>query len=156
MFIRILQAGIALMFINSASVADGVAGSLARQEGAQARVMWFDAEANMKTLSSQSGVQDIVEKSKSANINTNIVDEKPVAGTVLYNSEIAPKINAARYPKGYDLLQTMIDDCKKARIPVYAAINVFSEGSKKAPGGPAYKHLDWQCIQYEVERVLSV
>lgn len=156
MFIRILQAGIALMFINSASVADSVAGSLARQEGAQARVMWFDAEANMKALSSQSGVQDMVEKCKSANINTIIVDVKPLAGTVLYNSEIAPKINAARYPKGYDLLQTMIDECKKARIPVYAAINVFSEGSKKAPGGPAYKHLDWQCIQYEVERVLSV
>lgn len=68
------------MFISSNSVAASVAGVLAQQEDAQARIMWFDAEANMKTLSTRAGVADMVEKCKSANINTIIVDVKPLSG----------------------------------------------------------------------------
>ena len=159
MYIRILQVGLALMFISSASVADSVAGSLARQQGAQARIMWFDAEANLKALSTRAGVVDMVSKCKSANINTIIVDVKPLSGLVLYNSKIAPKITSGqgmRYPANYDLLQTMVEEGRKAGIPVYAAVNVFSEGSKTVPGGPAHKHADWQCVQYDMQRVLKV
>lgn len=147
------------MFISSNSVAASVAGVLAQQEDAQARIMWFDAEANMKTLSTRAGVADMVEKCKSANINTIIVDVKPLSGMTLYNSKIAPKIGSSAgksYPADYDLLKTVLDECRKVQIPVYAAINVFSEGSKTLPGGPAHKCPDWQCVQYEIEHVLSV
>lgn len=147
------------MFISSASVAGSVAGSLARQEGAQGRVMWFDAEANLEALSTRAGVADMIAKCKAARINTVIVDVKPLAGLVLYKSKIAPRLTSSDgkpYPRSHDMLKAVVEECRKAQIPVYAAINVFSEGSRTVPGGPARKHLDWQCVQYEAERVLSV
>ena len=159
MFARILQAGIALMFISSTAVAGSIAGSLARQEGAQGRIMWFCAEANLEALSTRAGVADMVAKCKAANINTVIVDVKLLAGLVLYKSKIAPRLTSFEgkpYPRNYDLLKTVVEECRKAHLPVYAAINVFSEGSRTIPGGPAYKHPDWQCVQYETERALKV
>lgn len=146
------------MFISSGAMADSLAGDLARQQRAQGRVMWFDAEANMWELSTRAGVADMVAKCKSANINTIIVDVKPLAGVVLYNSKIAPKLTTFQgkpYPHDYDLLQTVVDEGHKAGIPVYAAVNVFSEGSREIPGGPAHSHPNWQCVQYEVQYSLS-
>jgi len=145
------------MFISSNAVTGSVANKVAKQAGAQARIMWFDAEANVWELSTRAGVADMVRKCKSANINTIIVDVKPLAGVVLYNSKIAPKLRrfeGKAYPAKYDLLQTTIEECHKSGIPVYAAINVFSEGSRAIPGGPAHSHEDWQCLQYQVERKL--
>src|SRR5450756_2574079 len=94
MFTRIFQAGIAIMFISSVAFAGSVAGSLARQQGAQGRVMWFDAEANLEALSTRAGVADMIAKCKAANINTVIVDVKPLAGLVLYKSKIAPRLTS--------------------------------------------------------------
>lgn len=145
------------MYISSAAVADSLAGSLAREQRAQGRIMWFDAEANIWTLSTRAGVRDMVAKCKAAHINTIVLDVKPLAGLVLYKSKLAPRVttfDGKPYPRNYDVLKTVVEESHKAGIPVYAAINVFSEGSRKLPGGPAHKHLDWQCVQYELERVL--
>lgn len=158
MFTKILQVGIALMFLSSSAVAGSLAGTLARQEGAQGRIMWFDAEANMWALSTRAGVRDMVTKCKAANINTIIVDVKPLAGLVLYKSKIAPRLTSHEgkpYPRNYDMLKTVVEEGHKAGIPVYAAVNVFSEGSRTVPGGPARKHPEWQCLQYEMERTLT-
>jgi len=147
------------MLISSSAMAGSLAGALARQERAQGRIMWFDAEANMWALSTRAGVKDMVAKCKIANINTIVVDVKPLAGLVLYKSKIAPRLTSSDgkpYPRNYDMLKTVVEESHKAGIPVYAAINVFSEGSRTVPGGPALKHVDWQCIQYEMERILRV
>lgn len=154
---RILLAGIAIMYISSSAVAASKANLLARQERAQARIMWFDAEANIWTLSKRAGVRDMIAKCKQANINTIIIDVKPLAGLVLYKSKLAPRITSfdgKAYPRNYDMLKTVVEESHKAGIPVYASVNVFSEGSRKMLGGPAHKHPDWQCVQYELERVL--
>lgn len=146
------------MFISSSAVAQSLAGDMAREQRAQGRIMWFDAEANMWALSTRAGVADMVGKCKAANINTIIVDVKPLAGVVLYNSKIAPRLTSFEgkpYPRGYDLLKTVVEEGHKAGIPVYAAVNVFSEGSRTIPGGPAHAHPDWQCVQYEVDYDLS-
>ena len=147
------------MYISSAAVADSLAGTYARQKGAQGRVMWFDAEANIWALSTRAKVAATIAKCKAANINTIVVDVKPLAGVVLYRSKIAPRLtsfNGKPYPRNYDLLKTVVEEGHKAGIPVHAAINVFAEGSRTRPGGPAHKHVDWQCVQYEAERVLRV
>ncbi len=147
------------MFISSSAVSgDSVAGKLARQKKAQARIMWFDAEANMWELATRAGVAEMVDRCKAANINTVIADVKPLAGLVLYDSKIAPRISTFKgkpYPKDYDLLQAVVEEGRRAGIPVYAAINVFSEGSRKMQGGAAYAHPEWQCVQYEAEHTLS-
>ncbi|MCE5199129.1 MAG: alpha amylase family protein [Armatimonadota bacterium] len=143
------------MFAASGVAADSRVNQLCRQRGLQGRVMWFDAEANLWALSSRDRVADIVQQCKAANINTIVVDVKPLSGLVLYDSKIAPKLTRFEgrpYPRDYDLLRTVIEEAHKVGIPVHAAINVFSEGSQDTPGGPALEHKDWQCVQYDIER----
>lgn len=146
------------MFVSSGAARGSSVNLLAKQLSLQGRVIWLDAEANLWQLSTRAGVADMVAKCKSANINCLIVDVKPLSGYVLYNSRIAPKmirVDGRQYPRNYDLLQTVIEEGHKAGIRVHAAINVFSEGSQLLPGGPAFKHPDWQCIRYEVDRFID-
>ena len=147
------------MFVSSGAVGDSRANQLCRQLGVQARIMWLDAEANLWQLSTREGVAETVKQCKAANINTIIVDVKPLSGMVLYRSSIAPRLTdfgGKPYPKNYDLLRTVVEEGHKAGIRVHAAINVFSEGSQTQNGGPAYKHTDWQCVRYSMERTISL
>ncbi len=123
------------------------------------RLMWLDAEANLWELSTREGVKRTIASCKAANIDIVIVDVKPLAGVVLYNSRIAPRISIfkrAAYPAAYDLLQTTIEEARKAEISVHAAVDVLSEGSPIMPGGPAFDHPDWQCIQLQPEEEAPV
>lgn len=147
------------MFVSSGAAADSINTQLVKQRGLQGRVMWFDAEANIWALSKRSGVADIVAKCKEANINTIVVDVKPLSGLVLYNSKIAPRLermDGRPYPRDYDLLQTVIEEGHRVGIKVHAAINVFSEGSQTLQGGPAFKHPEWQAVVYDMERSISL
>jgi len=149
---------IALMWIAPGAVAQSYATALARERGLQGRVIWFDAEANLWELSTRQGVADIVAKCKAANINTIVVDVKPLSGLVLYKSKIAPRLSTyqgKKYPANYDLLETVLEEGHKAGIEVHAAVNVFSEGSQKVAGGPARKHVEWQTVQYEMESTVT-
>lgn len=145
------------MWVESGASAESYANLVTRERGLQGRIMWFDADANLWELSTRQGVADAVANCKAANINTIIVDVKPLSGLVLYNSKIAPRLvtqDGKKYPAGYDLLRTVIDEGHKAGIAVHAAINVFSEGSQKRPGGPARKYIDWQAVQYDMDRIV--
>ena len=146
------------MFVSSSAIADSTANRLTKEMGLQGRVMWFDAEANLFELSSREKVAETVAKCRDANINTIVVDVKPLAGLVLYNSSIAPKLTSFKgkdYPADFDLLRTVIEEGHRAGISVHAAINTFAEGSKDLPGGPACSHKDWQCVQYETANSLT-
>ena len=109
------------------------------------KLMWFDAEANMQELSSLDGLKRNISKCSEIGIDTIIVDVKPLSGFVLYESKIAPKIK--NYPLGYDLLSNAVEIGHEFGIKVYAAINVFSEGSHIEPGGKAFEHENWQCVE---------
>ncbi len=121
--------------------------ALAHRLGLSGRMMWFDAEANLSELSSREGVRCALESCNKANIDTVIVDVKPLSGFVLYNSSIAPRMPG--YPQGYDLLAVVLDEAPRFGVAVYAAVNVFSEGSAKRPSGPAFDHPERQCIQLQ-------
>ena len=146
------------MFVTSDATANSYATELSRQRNLQGRLMWFDAEANIWALSTRKGVADTIQNCKAANINTIIVDVKPLSGMVLYKSKIAPRLTqfgGKPYPANYDLLRTVVEEGHKVGLKVHAAINVFSEGTLNKPGGPAHKHPDWQCVQYEMRRVVK-
>lgn len=116
------------------------------------RLLWCDAEANCHRLADRAGVADIVDKAKRANINTLIVDVKPLGGEVLYMSKYAPRLGVVegfKYPESFDLLAAMIEEAHASGIRVHAAINVFSEGHREWGRGPAYEHPDWQATMYE-------
>ncbi len=146
------------MWVASGAAAESLANQVSREKGLQGRVMWIDAEANLWELSTRKGVADTVARCKDANINTIIVDVKPLSGLVLYKSKIAPRLTyyqGRKYPADYDLLRTVLEEGHKAGIAVHAAINVFSEGSQKVAGGPATKHVEWQAVQYDMDRTVS-
>ena len=87
--------------------------------GFQGRVLWMDATANIKTLQTREGVKKIISKCKQANINSIVLDVKPIIGEVMYKSYVAPKLSewkGEHYPKDYDLLQTVLEEAHgKAR-----------------------------------------
>ena len=69
-----------------------LATAVARQANLEGRVLWMDGTANLKRLSTREGVAAVFDKCKQANINTVVVDVKPLGGQVLYNSTVAPQL----------------------------------------------------------------
>jgi uncharacterized lipoprotein YddW (UPF0748 family) len=127
--------------------------SLKSGAGPKDRLLWCDAEANLEYLTCRERVAETVRRCREANIDTIILDVKPLSGHVLYKSSIAPRIEGwkdFRYPSGYDLLRVMLDEGHGQGVSVQAAVNVFSEGSQELKGGPAYAHPEWQCVRYEL------
>jgi uncharacterized lipoprotein YddW (UPF0748 family) len=144
-----------------------VARDLSAGVGAQGRLMWIDGTANITRTVKQgdkkvvvdysttrTGVQEIVRKCKAAHINTLVIDVKPLAGLVLYNSRIAPRMRMWQgHPlPDFDVLAAFVEEGHKAGLQVDASINVLSEGHKYYSVGPAYQHTDWQSIVYTVDR----
>lgn len=136
----------------------GLATAVARQANLEGRVMWMDATANLKRLSTREGVSDVFDKCKKANINTIVVDVKPLSGHVLYNSHESPRLEewkGFKYPAGYDLLLTAMIEGRRRGIKVYAGINVFSEGHKLLKTGPLYSKPELQATVYDVQRTVT-
>ena len=144
-----------------------VARDLSAGVGAQGRLMWIDGTANIvrtlkqgdqKTVvdysTTRAGVQEIVRKCRAAHVNTLVVDVKPLAGLVLYNSKLAPRMREwkGRPLPDFDVLAAFVEEGHKAGLQVDASINVLSEGHKYYSVGPAYRHTDWQSIVYTIDR----
>lgn len=118
----------------------------------QGHLLWCDAEANCARMADRAGVADIVGKAVRANVNTLIVDVKPLGGEVLYKSDIAPRLGEVEgfiYPKEFDLLEVMIEEGHSLGLKVHAAINVFAEGHRQWGRGPAYQDPEWQATMCE-------
>src|SRR5207244_5605904 len=73
--------------------AQGVAQALTRQAGLEGRVLWIDATANLNRISSRQSVATILDRCRSAHLNTVIVEVKPLSGHGLYRSNIAPPLH---------------------------------------------------------------
>jgi len=136
---------------------DGVGRAIVRHAGLEGRVLWMDGTANVGRLSTREGVAAIMERCRKANINTVVVDVKPLSGHVLYSSKIAPKLpdwRGVTVPAGFDLLRTALTEGHKRGLKIHANINVFSDGHKLVRAGPAYDKPDQQAVIYDVERTL--
>lgn len=146
-----------------------LARSLSLSLGAQGRLMWVDGTANltrtvtvngvMRTVdytTTRQGVQEIVRHCKAANINTLVIDVKPLSGQTLYNSRVAPHMAQwkGRAVPDFDVLAAFIEEGHKAGIQVAACMNTLSEGHKLAKAGPIYQHPEWQSVVYTVDRGL--
>ncbi|HOK54869.1 MAG TPA: family 10 glycosylhydrolase, partial [Armatimonadota bacterium] len=128
--IFLILGALGMTFITAQVKAGDYTGAISAAGGLQGRVLWCDAEANIWALDSREKVAELAEKCKEANFNTIVVDVKPLSGVVLYNSKVAPRLtiwNGRPYPQNYDLLQVMVEECRRVGIEVHAAVNVFSE-----------------------------
>src|SRR5205085_4673827 len=101
--------------------------AVTRQANLEARVLWIDGTANLQHFSSRDAVSDVMEKCRKANINTVVVDVKPLSGQVLYVSKVAPRLTewkGFQYPLDFDLLGTVLFEAKRRGIKVYASVNI--------------------------------
>lgn len=137
---------------------EGLSQVIIQRANAEGRVLWLDGTANIQRLSTREGVGAVLDRCKAAHVNTVVVDVKPLSGHVLYESRHAPKLpewKGFRYPYGYDLLRTTLEEGHRRGMKVYANINVFSDGHKLVKTGPVYGRPELQSICYDVERTLT-
>lgn len=120
---------------------------------AQKRVMlWFDAHANYKRLSSTDSIRFYLQRSKDVGVTDIVVDVKPITGFVLWKSKYAPYLGewqGNKMPAALNYLQTFIDEGHKLGLTIHASINVFSGGHNHFNKGIIYQdHAEWQSINY--------
>jgi uncharacterized lipoprotein YddW (UPF0748 family) len=134
--------------------------AIAKKHGYEGRVIWMDATANLDNLNSREKVIRILDKCTTANLNTIVVDVKPLSGQVLYRSKIAPRFTEWKgkpYPADYDLLQVMLEEGHKRGLKIHAGLNVFGEGHKLFKVGPVYENRsDWQSIVYTTKGLVPI
>ncbi len=136
----------------------GLITSVTRQANLEGRVLWMDATANLQRLSTREGVAAVFDRCRSANINTVVVDVKPLSGHVLWPSKIAPRLKEWRgvaVPENHDLLFTAMLEGRRRGIKVFASLNTFSKGHKLVKSGPLYDDPRGQAIVYDVQRTVT-
>jgi len=153
---------------NAAKV--GVANGLAREHGAQARILWIDGTANIERVSSEEKVRALMEKVAKTGFNAVVYDVKPIVGRTMYPSRLAGQMTSWRgqtMPAGYDPVAHIVRYAKANRLAVYLSMNAFSEGhsfAKRAENDPSqglgdpgfgYHHPDQQSIAMESRPVLA-
>lgn len=137
----------------------GLAQKLARERGAQARILWIDGTANLDRVNSAEKIAALVGQAKAAGFNTLVFDVKPIVGLTLYPTPYARKMTEWVRPWGtktlpfdFDPLKEMCAQARAQGISLLVNFNAFSEGHREFPGmGPIWKHPEWQSVTYEVE-----
>jgi len=145
--------GIPAVQLDEANNGIGIAQQTARARGAQARVIWVDATANLNRTNSAPKITDMVAQIKRAGFNTIVMDVKPIVGYTLYPSKYAPKLTTwllgRTMPANFDPLAVMVAQAHAQGLQLVASMNVFSEGHRDVKYGPGYTHPEWQTTLYE-------
>jgi len=135
----------------------GLAQQLCRERGAQGRLLWIDATANIDRINTAEKITALVAKIKSVGFNTIVFDVKPILGEVLYPSAFAPKLTewvrpwaTYRLPADFDPLAVMSAECQRQGMSLTVSLNAFSEGHREFPlKGLAVAKPEWQSVLYE-------
>lgn len=145
--------GIPAVPLDEANNGIGIAQQTARAKGAQARIIWIDATANLNRTNTAQKITDMVAQIKRAGFNTIVMDVKPIVGYTLYPSKYAPKLttwlNGRTMPADFDPLAVMVQQAHANGLQIVTSMNVFSEGHRDVKYGPGYTHPEWQTTLYE-------
>ena len=145
--------GIPAAPLDEASNGIGIAQQVTRARGAQARIIWVDATANLNRTNSQEKIATLVGLVKKAGFNTIVFDVKPIVGYTLYPSKFAPKLTTwlggRTMPLEFDPLAAAVAQAHAQGVQIVASMNVFSEGHRDVKYGPGYTHPEWQSTLYE-------
>ena len=122
--------------------------------------MWFDCEANWKTLSCPDSIRFYLEKVKSLGFGNVVVDVKSIMGEVLYDSKIAPYMSpfdGVERQRDYDMMGYFLEYGHSMGLKVFASLNVFCGGHNYMDRGIIYTdHSDWQSICYDKGRLVPI
>ncbi len=111
-------------------------------------LLWIDAEANYERIGSRAEIRRVVSKAKSSGVTTLVLDIKPVVGSVLYRSRIAPffQKKGVEIDSSHDPLAVLIAEAHSMGLEVHASLNIFCEGKNGV--GLAYTKEDWVSHAY--------
>lgn len=116
-------------------------------------LMWIDAEANYKRFCNADTVDYYIKKISDIGFTHAVVCVRPITGEVLYNSDIAPRLEGL--DADYDYLQKFIDAGHKYGVKIIASMNVFCAGHNYYDKGLVYSgHDDWASIVYDPNKGL--
>ncbi|MDD2430199.1 MAG: alpha amylase family protein [Firmicutes bacterium] len=113
-------------------------------------LLWIDASANYERMGSRAEIRRVVTNAKKAGVTTLVLDVKPVNGSVLYRSRIAPFYEKKGYEfsERHDPLAVLIAEAHSLGLEVHASFNIFSEGSNGK--GLVYESdNDWATQMYD-------
>jgi uncharacterized lipoprotein YddW (UPF0748 family) len=132
--------------------------------------LWMEPSANLVVLSSVEGVRRTLDEARQAGVDVVIPEAKNAWGYVTYPSAFAPTIDTSPipheappaypppvqwYPRGYDMLGTIIREAHARGMRVDVAINSFGEGFAPLRAGPAFQRPEWQTTAYLGTRPLQ-
>ncbi|MBE6229336.1 MAG: S-layer protein [Bacteroidales bacterium] len=122
--------------------------------------MWFDCEANYRTLSTPDSIRYYIQKSKDIGFDNVVVDMKSIMGEVLYDSKIAPYMGdweGVERSRDYDMMRYFIDYGHQIGVRVFASLNVFAGGHNFFDRGIIYgDKAQWQSICYEKGELVPI
>ena len=122
---------------------------------AKPALMWIDATANFARFQNADTIDYYLEKIKSLGFTHAIVDVRPITGEVLYDSEIAPRMEQWNgTPRAdFDYLGRFIETGHRLGLEIHASINVFCAGHNYFDRGVVYdEHPEWASIVYDPEK----
>ena len=126
-----------------------------KAEGPKPALMWFDAEANFARFSHKDSIDFYLKKIKSLGFTHAVVDVRPITGEVLYDSQIAPRMEEwqGSHRDNFDYLGYFIEQGHKLGLEVHASLNVFCAGHNYFDRGLVYSgHPEWASMVYNPER----
>ncbi|MBW8327240.1 MAG: family 10 glycosylhydrolase [Prolixibacteraceae bacterium] len=123
-------------------------------------LLWFDATANFARFSNADSVKKYLDKCVKAGVTDAVIDVRPITGEVLFDSQIAPRMNewqgANRDPK-FDYLGCFIKEGHQRKIRIHASMNNFVGGHNFFDRGIVYSsHSSWQSINYTPEGIIPI
>ena len=114
--------------------------------------MWFDCEANYRTLSEPDSIMYYLSKCRDLGFGNVVVDMKSIMGEVLYDSQIAPYMGdweGIERPRDYDMFAYFLKYGHELGLKVFGSLNVFAGGHNYFDRGVIYgDKAHWQSICY--------
>ena len=114
--------------------------------------MWFDCEANYRTLSEPDSIMYYLSKCRDLGFGNVVVDMKSIMGEVLYDSQIAPYMGdweGIERPRDYDMFAYFLEYGHELGLKVFGSLNVFAGGHNYFDRGVIYgDKAHWQSICY--------
>lgn len=119
------------------------------QEPSKPALMWFDATGNYNRFNQKDSIDIYLKKIADLGFTHAIVDVRPITGYLMYDSELAPRLNEWNGVKGpdFDYLGHFIEQGHKNGLEVHASLNVFCAGHNYVDRGLIYDgHPEWATI----------
>lgn len=109
--------------------------------------VWVEITANKQRLLDARRFEETLHRCRAAGIDSIILSVKDTSGFCLYNSRIAP--HYAGFDADFerrDYLKEYLTRAHAMGLKLYAAVDVFAEGSnvRPNPASPGFRHPEWQ------------